>query len=83
MSDKDREQTNLEPEEIEEFSDTDLPADATVEDAMGALMKVARGDSPYDSRCSRGHRLPVSERPLVEPQARVDSLATTGSSILS
>ncbi len=40
MSDKDREQTNLKPEEIEEFSDTDLPADATVEDAMGAFMKV-------------------------------------------
>ena len=39
MSDKDREQTNLKPEEIEEFSDTDLPADA-VEDAMGAFMKV-------------------------------------------
>ncbi len=40
MSDKDREQTNLTPEEIEEFSDTDLPADATVEDAMGAFMKL-------------------------------------------
>ncbi len=40
MSDKDREETNLKPEEIEEFSDTDLPADATVEDAMGAFMKV-------------------------------------------
>ncbi len=39
MSDKDREQTNLKPEEIEEFSDTDLSADA-VEDAMGAFMKV-------------------------------------------
>ena len=40
MSDKDREQTNLKPEEIEEFSDTDLPPDATAEDAMGAFMKV-------------------------------------------
>lgn len=40
MSDEDREQTNLTPEEIEEFSDTDLPVDATVEDAMGAFMKV-------------------------------------------
>ena len=40
MSDEDREQTNLKPEEIEEFSDTDLPADATLEDAMGAFMKV-------------------------------------------
>ena len=40
MSDKDRERTNLTPEEIEEFSDTDLSADATVEDAMGAFMKV-------------------------------------------
>ncbi len=40
MSDKDRDQTNLTPEEIEEFSDTDLPADATVEDVMGAFMKV-------------------------------------------
>ena len=40
MSDKDREQTNLTPEEIEEFSDTDHPADATVEDTMGAFMKV-------------------------------------------
>ncbi len=40
MSDKDREHTNLTPEEIEEFNDTDLPADATVEDAMGAFMKV-------------------------------------------
>ena len=40
MSDKDREQTNLKPEEIEEFSDTDLPADATVEDAMEAFTKV-------------------------------------------
>ncbi len=40
MSDKDRERVNLTPEEIEEFSDTDLPADATVEGAMGAFMKV-------------------------------------------
>ena len=40
MSDKDREQTNLTPKEIEEFTDTDLPADGTVEDAMGAFMKV-------------------------------------------
>ena len=40
MSDKDRERTNLTPEEIEEFSDTDLLADATVEEAMGAFMKV-------------------------------------------
>ncbi len=40
MSDKDRDETNLTPEEIEEFSDTDLPADATWEDAMGAFMKV-------------------------------------------
>ncbi len=40
MSDKDREHTNLTPEEIEEFSETDFPADATVEDAMGAFMKV-------------------------------------------
>ena len=40
MSDKDREQTNLKPEEIEEYSDADLPADAMVEDAMGAFMKV-------------------------------------------
>ncbi len=40
MSDKARGQTHLTPEEIEEFSDTDLPADATVEDAMGAFMKV-------------------------------------------
>ncbi len=40
MSDKDREHTNLTPEEIEEFSDTDLPADATVEDAMRAFMRV-------------------------------------------
>ncbi len=40
MSDKDRERVNLTREEIEEFSDTDLPADATVEDAMGAFMKV-------------------------------------------
>ncbi len=40
MSDKDRERVKLTPEEIEEFSDTDLPADATVEDAMGAFMKV-------------------------------------------
>ncbi len=40
MSDKDRERVNLTPEEIEEFSDTDLPADATVEDAMGGFMKV-------------------------------------------
>ncbi len=40
MSDKDREQANLTPEEIEEPSDTDLPADATAEDAMGAFMKV-------------------------------------------
>ncbi len=40
MSAKDRDQTNLTPEEIEEFSDTDLPADATVEDAMGAFMRV-------------------------------------------
>ncbi len=40
MSDKDRGRVNLTPEEIEEFSDTDLPADATVEDAMGAFMKV-------------------------------------------
>ena len=40
MSDKDQDQTNLTPEEIEAFSDTDLPADATVEDAMGAFMKV-------------------------------------------
>ena len=40
MSDKDRERVNLTPEEIEEFSDTDLPADATVEDTVGAFMKV-------------------------------------------
>ena len=40
MSDKDREQTNLTPEEIEEFSDTDLPAEVTVEDALRAFMKV-------------------------------------------
>ena len=40
MSDKDRDETNLTPEEIEEFSDTDLAADATVEDAMGVFMKV-------------------------------------------
>ena len=40
MSDKDRERVNLTREEIEEFSDTDLPADATVEDAMGAFLKV-------------------------------------------
>ena len=40
MSDKDRERVKLTPEELEEFSDTDLPADATVEDAMGAFMKV-------------------------------------------
>ncbi len=39
MSDKDREETDLTLEEIEEFSDTDLSADA-VEDAMGAFMKV-------------------------------------------
>ena len=37
---RDRERVNLTPEEIEEFSDTDLPADATWEDAMGAFMKV-------------------------------------------
>ena len=40
MSDKAREQTNLTPKEIEEFSDTDLPADATVEDTIWAFMKV-------------------------------------------
>ena len=40
MSDKDRERVNRTPEEIEEFSDTDLPDDATVEDAMGAFMNV-------------------------------------------
>ena len=40
MSDKDQEETDLTLEEIEEFSDTDLPADATVEDAMGTFMKV-------------------------------------------
>ncbi len=39
MSDKDRERVKLTPEEIEEFSDTDLPADATVEDAMGAGLR--------------------------------------------
>ena len=43
MSDKDREQTNLEPEEIEEFSDTDLPADATVEVFRHSRMKPRRG----------------------------------------
>ena len=40
MSDKDRERVNLTPEEIEEFSDTDLPADATWDDAMAGFMKV-------------------------------------------
>ncbi len=40
MSDKDRERVNLTREDIEEFSDTDLPADATVEDAMWAFLKV-------------------------------------------
>ena len=40
MSDKDRERVNLTPEEIEGFSDTDLPADATVEDALQAFLKV-------------------------------------------
>ncbi len=40
MSDEDQDQTNLTPEEIEEFSDTDLPTDATVEDAMEAFMRV-------------------------------------------
>ena len=40
MSDKDRERVNQTPEEIEEFSDTDPPADATVEEAMGAFLKV-------------------------------------------
>ena len=40
MSDKNRERVNLTREEIEGFSDTDLPADAMVEDALQAFMGV-------------------------------------------